>query len=254
MLDRLTKIVIKTGKAISQRRYIDAQGGVWNNGELKTEADKYAHNLLVDALIKLEEIPIISEEDPASHVSHRPDRYWIIDPIDGTRSLVDGFPGWVTQVALVVHGQAVSAVIYAPDLDLLYVAKLGEGAYLNGSKLKIKQDGSSSITLIDNYPEPKGIAADMMKLIPCSDYVESGGLSLKICRVADGTADLFVKDVKIRDWDIAAPMLVLEEAGGIISIENGEPFELYGNIEKSGLIVTKSEELKKRALDSILKL
>ena len=124
MLDRLTKIVIKTGKAISQRRHIDAQGGVWNNGELKTEADKYAHNLLVDALIKLEEIPIISEEDPASHVSHRPDRYWIIDPIDGTRSLVDGFPGWVTQVALVVHGQAVSAVIYAPDLDLLYVAKL----------------------------------------------------------------------------------------------------------------------------------
>ena len=254
MLNKLTKIVVKTGKSVNQRRNIDAQKGIWKDGELKTKADKYAHNLLVDALTKLEKIPIISEEDVASHMSIRPERYWIIDPIDGTRSLVDGFPGWVTQVALVVHGQVVVATIYAPDLDLLYVAKLGEGAYLNGSRLKIKYNDNNNITLIDNYPKPRGIAADIMRLIPCSNYVESGSLSLKICLVADGTADLFIKDVKVRDWDIAAPMLVLEEAGGVISIANGKPFELCGNIEKSGLIVSKSEELQKRALNSILKL
>ena len=106
----------------------------------------------------------------------------------------------------------------------------------------------------NSFGKPIGIAADIMRLIPCSNYVESGSLSLKICLVADGTADLFIKDVKVRDWDIAAPMLVLEEAGGVISIANGKPFELCGNIEKSGLIVSKSEELQKRALNSILKL
>ncbi|MBT5163642.1 MAG: inositol monophosphatase [Lentimicrobiaceae bacterium] len=254
MIKDLIKIVVKTGKAISQRRHINAQGGVWSNGELKTEADKYAHSLLVEYLNKLEDIPVISEEDIASHTLHRPDCYWIIDPIDGTRSLVDGFPGWVTQVALVEYGQTVSAVIYAPDLDLLYVAELGKGAYLNGIKLEIKHNSNSGTTLIDNYPDPRGIAADIMRLVPCSDYVESGSLSLKICRVADGVADLFVKDVEIRDWDVAAPMLILFEAGGVISQVDGAQFDLYGDFEKNGLIVAKSEKLKNKVIGFGLRL
>ena len=85
-------------------------------------------------------------------------------------------------------------------------------------------------------------------------YVESGSLSLKICRVADGVADLFVKDVEIRDWDVAAPMLILFEAGGVISQVDGAQFDLYGDFEKNGLIVAKSEKLKNKVIGFGLRL
>jgi fructose-1,6-bisphosphatase/inositol monophosphatase family enzyme len=66
---------------------------------------------------------------------------------------------------------------------------------------------------------------------------------LKICRRADGTADMFIKDVTIRDWDVAAPMLVLEEAGGFMLQYNGSLFNLSNNFDKNGLIVARSKKL-----------
>ncbi len=249
MLDQLSEIVIETGKAVSRRRHQDATGGVWEGSQLKTSADLYAHQSLKEKLVGVEQIPVVSEEDPETHLNARPLRYWLIDPIDGTRSLVDGFPGWVTQAALIENGRPLMAAIYAPDWDLLYSACLGDGAYVNNRHLSIDNTASERIVLVDNYPEPRGIAAEAMEAIPCSDYIESGSISLKICRVADNTADLFFKDVVVRDWDVAAPMLVLQEAGGFLAQGNGRPFVLADDFEKQGVIATCSSELLLRTRD-----
>src|SRR5207253_4609201 len=80
-------------------------------------------------------------------------------------------------------------------------------------RLRLPQP-SSSLTLIDNYPNPRGVAADLYGELSFKKYVESGSTGLKICRVADGTADALFKDCGLRDWDIAAPHLILQEAGG----------------------------------------
>ena len=96
-----------------------------------------------------------------------------------------------------------------------FTAVKQNGAYKNGSRLPNVK--SPSTTLIDNYPEPRGIAAKLFDKMALEQYVESGSLGLKICRIAEGSADIFVKDVLVKDWDLAAPELILHEAGGILT-------------------------------------
>ena len=246
--DQLAEIITKVGREIKKNRSL-AGDSKWDGDQLKTKADIFAHTILKYELLSLQKIPIISEEDVETHLIYRPDKYWIIDPIDGTRSFADGYPSWVTQVALVENGVVVNAAIYAPDLDLLYLASLGNGAFLNGDRIIVKNSDMNQIRLIDNYPEPRGIAEKMMKMIPCKSYIESGSISLKICWIADGSADLFVKDVTIRDWDVAAPMLVLEEAKGILRTGYGKTFLLSNNFDKFGLVVSSSKKVKNMAVD-----
>jgi 3'(2'), 5'-bisphosphate nucleotidase len=248
LLDELCKLVVSTGKAIVSRRNIDSGSGVWKGDQLKTISDDFAHDMLASNLPKILSVPVISEEDYFSQVTNRPKRYWLIDPIDGTRSLVDGFSGWVSQVALIENNEPVMAAITAPDLDLLFTAEKGNGSFCNGKKISVNQSVSSRLLFIDNYPEPRGVALDIMKKLSCTGYIESGSIALKICRIADGTADLFVKDVPIRDWDVAAPMLVLNEAGGVLKTYTGQEFQFLGGFEKNGLIVSRDDLLNKKCL------
>ena len=249
MQNKLAEIVTEVGKEINRNKKLLIVGGRWHGNQLKTKADMFAHKLLTSKLLSLNNLPIISEEDNNSHKIVRPKQYWIIDPIDGTRSLVEGFPGWVVQVALVENGKPIMSVIFAPDLDLLYTAQAGMGAYCNEKKLTVVDKSNDRRTLIDNYPEPRGVAINIMKGMSCTNYVESGSISLKICRVADGTADIFIKDVVIRDWDVAAPMLILKEMGGTILQYNGALFNLDGSFQKNGLIVVRSNKLASSILE-----
>jgi len=153
----------------------------------------------------------VSEEDDAS-VALRASTYWLIDPIDGTASFAHGFPGYVCQGALMVNHQPTLAAVYAPELDLLFVAERGRGATCNGTRLS-NVPPCERLTLIDNYPEPQGIAADVFGAFHFQRYIESGSIGLKICHVASRTADVFIKDSPTRDWDLAPPHLVVAEAG-----------------------------------------
>ena len=91
--------------------------------------------------------------------------------------------------------------------------------------------------LTDNYPEPRGIARRLVDGLPCTGYLESGSIGMKICRVAHGEADLFVKDVVLRDWDLAPGHLILSEAGGCMADLQGRPPAYVGSLEKRGGIV-----------------
>jgi 3'(2'), 5'-bisphosphate nucleotidase len=215
-------------------------------GTIKAEADRMAHDCLVDALGGSGH-PVLSEEEPWHFDVDRPVRYWLVDPLDGTASFVGGYAGFVTQVAFMEHGRPVAAAVCAPALDLLYTAVMAGGAKVNGRSLRSLYKGGS-IRLIDNYPEPRGFAARVHAGLACGGYIESGSIGLKICRVADGTADLFVKDVPVRDWDIAAPHLVLGEAGGSVLGLDRREFTYSGRPEHNGLVAASSLELTERFL------
>jgi 3'(2'), 5'-bisphosphate nucleotidase len=213
---------------------------------IKAEADLMAHDCLIEVLSRSGH-PVLSEEEPRTFDLERPTRYWLIDPLDGTASFVGGYSGFVTQVAFMERGHPVAAAVCAPALDLLYTAVAEGGAKLNGRPLRnLLKD--SSIRLIDNYPEPRGFAALVHAGLSCSGYVESGSIGLKICRVADGTADLFVKDVPVRDWDIAAPHLVLAEAGGSVLQLDRKEFTYTGGPEHHGLVAASTVEIRDRFL------
>lgn len=248
MLEQLSQIVRKVGAELLVWRGSCLTEVKQHGTQVKTEADHLAHQALTDNLTRLApSVPVISEEDVGSHVKKRPARYWLIDPIDGTASYSGGFSGFVTQVALMENHQPILAAIYAPLLDLLYLAERGRGATLNGSGLVISPDKQRKI-LIDNYPEPRGSVRSLYEALHCTAYVESGSIALKICRVADSTADLFIKTVTLRDWDVAPAHLVIEEAGGYLCNLNGGEFIYEGRYDKSGVVAASSMILASEAI------
>jgi 3'(2'), 5'-bisphosphate nucleotidase len=250
MLKTLETILIDLGSLLLEWRTLGETHGHWEGTQLKAEADLRAHNYLVTHLRESwPNIPIISEEDETAHKAHRPDEYWLIDPIDGTASFCNGFDGFVTQVALMRSCRPVLAVVHAPALGLTYTASLDETPLCNGVQISTNVSSNRGPILIDNYPEPRGIAQSVYNELVCSAYVESGSLGLKICRVADGTADLFVKDVPVRDWDLAPAHLILKRAGGQLTTLDGNALPYDDGFERVGLIASSNRNLMRQVTE-----
>lgn len=239
----------KVGAAIMECRREGNTHGKWEGTQFKAAADLIADECLRKELQQIADIEIVSEEDIASQSEARPEEYWLIDPIDGTASFVHGFPGFVCQAALIRKGVVELAGVFAPALDKLYLARRGAGATVNGTPLKVRELAWDRLMLVDNYPQPRGVADRLFTGIPCAEYLESGSIGLKICLVAEGLADLFVKDVRVRDWDVAPPHLILEESGGVLTDDAGALFPYRGSYEKTGVIAASTKELLAKALN-----
>ena len=252
MIDAIQIILREVGEKLLKMRSQGSVQGTWHSTQLKSEADLIAEQLILRGLRTLTPgMRIVSEEDETSHAVDRLARYWLVDPIDGTASYCEGYSGFVTQIALMEGSRPVLSAIFAPVLDLMYLAELGKGSSVNGSTLRVKPQ-ANDVILIDNYPEPRGLAKLLNKQLPCTGYVESGSIGLKICRVADKQADLFVKDVIVRDWDLAPGHLILHEAGGILRDLNGCAINYNGSMEQSkGLIAATSENLVDRVTNCL---
>jgi 3'(2'), 5'-bisphosphate nucleotidase len=248
MIPALVKILQDVGQRLLEWRGQGGTDGAWDGTQFKAEADARAHEALVEALSKLDaRVPIISEEDDTKHTVERPGAYFLIDPIDGTASYAGGFPGFVTQVALIESGRPTLGAVHAPVSRKTWTAEKGRGAFLDERRLRLERP-VGRLLLVDNYPSPRGISETLFKALSATGYVESGSIALKMCLVADGTADLFVKDVILRDWDVAPADLILTEAGGCFSDSRGERFHYTGSFEKLGVVAAADVETAQRAL------
>lgn len=244
LIEKLKNGVKDIGRELLRLRESGSVQGKWQGSQFKADADVYVERQIINLLDKLKtNVLIVSEENINSYSAYSEYRHWLIDPIDGTASFCEGYPGFVCQIALMEDARPVLAIVYAPALDLMYVGKKGAGASLNGKQLSLSGK-KHNVVLIDNYPIPRGLADYVTKKLPCDGYVESGSIGLKICRVADGAADLFVKDVIFHTWDSAPGHLILEEAGGNIVDLNGEPLNYRKQLNQTrGLISAHSQQL-----------
>lgn len=211
--------------------------------DFKTEADHRAHRLFCEGLSNyFPSIPIISEESyPSSCI--RPKNYWLIDPIDGTSSWYHGFDGFVCQAAYFHESKPIFGVISAPALNTVWYGMDGYGSFKNGKKLPLLFSSPRKI-LIDNTPEPHGIIAALYPYLHATGYLESGSMGLKAVLVADGTADLFVKDVVVRDWDLAPAAVILKQVNGILLQVDGNDYPFFDSFEKKiGFVIARDENL-----------
>lgn len=241
---RLEDLLRRCGKMLLELSAKDKASGIWEGEQFKADADRIAHEFLVGELqVAFPCIPVVSEEDESANTVGD-EEHFIIDPIDGTASFSHGFAGWVTQAAYIRQQVPILAGIYAPASDEYFSAVRGQGAFCNTRHLKLGAGMTQPRSLIDNYPEPRGLALEAKDALAIPSYVESGSIALKICRVADGSADLFLKDMTPRDWDIAAPWLVLEEAGGFLTDVVGKPLRIgLAGRRHQGLIATRNAEM-----------
>jgi 3'(2'), 5'-bisphosphate nucleotidase len=186
-----------------------------------TAADKAAHEILVEALSKLNRGPVLSEEDANIPWQERKswDQYWLVDPLDGTKEFIKRNGEFTVNVALIRDGVPVLGVVYAPVLELWYYAD-ENGAFK-------KEGDTDPIRLVPSSPPKTGepwrvvgsrshtsAAFDsFMASFPEAELV-SVGSSLKLCMVAEGSADLYPRLIPTCEWDTAAGQAVLEAAGG----------------------------------------
>ena len=243
----VSKVMTTAGELISSWREDEAQRRIHSIKDFKTQADARAHEFLSESLMRLYPgVPVLSEEAEWNGI--RPAAYWLIDPIDGTASWYEGFAGFATQAAFIEDGQVIYGVVFAPALGVVWDGLADKGARRNGIAMP-KLSRSTRLLVCDNYPEPRRASKLLAENLPSTGYVESGSLGIKCCLVADGTADLFVKDVVTRDWDIAPAAPILAGVGAFLSLPNGEEYRFDGAMEKpSGVLVARDAELARDAV------
>ena len=186
-----------------------------------TEADLASHNILVQGLAKLTpEIPVLSEESSVQSERISWSRYWLLDPLDGTKEFIKKNGEFTVNIALIENGEAIFGVVYAPALDVLYWGGQESGAF--------KQIGLNTPTRIFVANPPVGDfpwkvvgsrshqSEEFKSFVTCLPKTEiiAMGSSLKLCLVAEGKADLYPRLGLTSEWDTAAAQAVVEAAGG----------------------------------------
>ncbi len=200
-----------------------------------TKADLAAHRCLTEGLGALEpDLPLISEESGLPPFEERGNwaRYWLVDPLDGTKEFVNRNGEFTVNVALIENGRPALGVVHVPVQNRTYIGCAGHGAEL--------RDGNGpprAITVADRSHQPvrvvgsrshrgKSLDRFLDRLGEC-EMVPMGS-SLKFCVVAEGNADVYPRLGPTSEWDTAAAQAVVEQAGGKVLELDGKPL-LYNN-------------------------
>ncbi|MEO0946078.1 MAG: inositol monophosphatase family protein, partial [Pseudomonadota bacterium] len=173
-----------------------------------------------------------------------PTRRWIVDPLDGTTNFLHGLPHWSVSIALEHKGELVSAVVFDAAKDEMYVAEKGQGAWMNDSRMRVS-DRSKMIECIfstgvpfGGRPELPGFLQEVARLAPATAGIRRwGAASLDLAYVAAGRYEGFWER-SLNEWDIAAGILLVREAGGLIEgiDDRDAPLKSGGLIAANGAI------------------
>lgn len=197
-----------------------------------TDADEQAEAIILAGLKSLTpDIPVVAEEQAAR--GETPDvmgnRFWLVDPLDGTREFVDRNGEFTVNIALIDHGMPVLGVVTAPALGLAWIGHAGgawrhEGDTVTAIRARPVPSRGAHVLVSRNHID-REVAGWLKQQPDCT--TRTVGSSLKFCRIAEGTADLYPRFASISEWDTAAGQAVLEAAGGAVVTWQGERL-LYG--------------------------
>ena len=179
------------------------------------------------------------------------DRVFIVDPIDGTRALVDGQTTWAHSLAVADRGRVVAAVVFLPLKDRMYTAAEGGGARLNGAPIQVgRRAALDGATVLANRPslEPCNWPGG----VPVVDRVHRPSLAYRLCIVAQGRFDAALTLRPAWEWDIAAGSLILAEAGARVSDRRGGPLRFNAAHPQADGLVGANTTLHAELLDRLM--
>jgi 3'(2'), 5'-bisphosphate nucleotidase len=202
-----------------------------------TEADHRAEALILDELRRrFPEIPIISEEDAAQFGT--PDaigpRFFLVDPLDGTKAFVRGDPSFTVNIGLIEDHRPVAGAVACPPTGEVWFTT-------GGAALKRIEGGPPQPVHVRPWPKGEALVLISHTMKPETlehlrgqygfDRSEAMDSSIKLCRIAEGAADIYPRHGPTMEWDIAAAHAVLAAAGGSVLTPEGQPF-LYGKAKE----------------------
>lgn len=198
-----------------------------------TAADKAAHRILVEGLEQLTpDVPVLSEESKDISYDDRRDwnNFWLVDPLDGTKEFIKRNDEFTVNVALIRRDEPVMGVVHAPALGTTYYAVEKLGAFKRSGEgfepIEVAQQAHQPITVVvsrSHLRERDELFIDSLRGRYGEVELSPTGSALKLCLVAEGVADVYPRFGPTMEWDIGAAQCVVEQAGGIVRTEDGEP-------------------------------
>lgn len=195
-----------------------------------TEADTAAHNTIMSGLRQLTpNVPVLSEESTEISFEERSSwqRYWLVDPLDGTREFIKRNGEFTVNIALIGQQRVLLGVVYVPVSDVCYFACRNNGAYkqLPGSTpvvIRVRHRNGATPTVVGSRSHSGEHMEKFLANLGVHEILSIGS-SLKICLVAEGQADIYPRLGLTSEWDTAAAQCIVEEAGGKLTDTSMRP-------------------------------
>ena len=233
LMNLAVRLVEEAAAVITAGRAAGFAGAAKADATPVTVADTRAEALIVAGLrAAAPEIPVIAEEEVAAGRITAPSaRYWLVDPLDGTREFAAGRDEFAVNIGLIEHGAPVLGAVASPALGEVHFGIVGQGAW--------RRRGGVEEPISARHAPPEGLTvmasrhyADDPRLAAfLAGYriaaLTNIGSALKFLRVAEGAADFYPRLGRTMEWDTAAPQAVLEAAGGSVLTHDGAPLR-YG--------------------------
>ena len=200
-----------------------------------SNADTKAEKIIIEELMKAKKnYSIISEED-GSKINSDTENVWIIDPIDGTSNFLHGIPHFAISIALKSNNEIISGLIYDPIKDEMFYAEKNNGAFFNNQRIKVSKKKEIENCLFATGGKEKVI----------SDFItrKTGSAALDMAYVAAGRYDGYFQN-NLNLWDVAAGIIIIKEAGGIINEIN---LSNHSNIK----IIASSSRINEKMLEKL---
>lgn len=223
-------------------RYFGADPAVHMKGadqpvtDADLEMDAELHRLLLLARPDYGWLSEEMEDDPARLAR---DRVWIVDPIDGTNSFIEGLPEFVVSVGLAEKGRAVVGVLHNPATGETYSAMRGGGARLGDRPIRVAErpDPAGRPVLIGSRSELERGELDEYR--DRWDILPMGSTAYRMAKVAEGAGHLYVSGGRKSEWDVCAAAVIVEEAGGAAYQRGGDPLRFNQRVPMlEGVVAT----------------
>ncbi|MEM9705534.1 MAG: 3'(2'),5'-bisphosphate nucleotidase CysQ [Pseudomonadota bacterium] len=236
LLEHMIELALEAGAQIDEIYNSDFKTEQKADGSAVTEADRIGEAIITAGLkAAAADIPILAEE-AASEGKIPPlgDRFFLVDPLDGTREFVNRTGEFTINIALIENAAPKIGVVYAPGSSKLYYGVVGGGAYLQRVAPGASRDEATTAARIEARPVPPtdriAVASRshrspeteaFLDKINASDFTPAGS-SLKFCLIAEGIADVYPRLGRTMEWDTGAAQAVLEAAGGSVHSLDGD--------------------------------
>lgn len=237
LIEPIGKLIKTAGNILIEK--IDSVSGIRekNNHDYVSDVDHYIEHFLQDNLAKLfPEIEFMGEEQTQNNQDIQ-GLHWVVDPLDGTTNYLHRFPVYTISLALEQGQDVLLGMVYNPVNKCLYHAVKGQGAFNNGKPIQVSsRDSFTGGLYATGFPFRNHLNIDryltsFKNVLLCSDGIRRcGSAALDLCLVAEGSLDGYWEDGLSR-WDVAAGMLIVREAGGVVKDFNRLDFpQSTGNV------------------------
>jgi 3'(2'), 5'-bisphosphate nucleotidase len=216
----------QAGAAIMEVYDTDFEARSKDDDSPVTEADLAADRIIVAALEKaFPEIAVVTEERASSHEGERPERFFLIDPLDGTKEFVKRGGDFTVNIALIDNGVPVRGYVFAPALDRFFWTDDNGKAMLKegdepAREISVATPDNDALRIVASKSHKNPETEEYIGRYKIADY-KSAGSSLKFCLVATGEADLYPRLGPTMEWDTGAGDAVLRAAGGFVDRMEG---------------------------------